>query len=299
MSRKALITVIAILAALVLVIQGLSAAFPSAPTYTASIEDASLPSRPTRTATATATPVPPTATATVTATRVPPTATPIPPTATATATARPETPTPTATLTPTPTNTREVTAAPPTAKPPTAQPPTATPAPAALLTSVEIDNGEWGKSAIYVRYDGAPAEDVSDILVKAADGATYRAEMGFLSRASSLARIQEYWDYARRGGANWKGFVRLYDDANWVSCSGEAHVCYQKDENPAQAAITSQIFIRSYVWEALLKDYLAGGMLATTGNGYYQEIQNAVFRPIIDIAPPGDPCIVFRFVRVS
>lgn len=178
-------------------------------------------------------------------------------------------------------------------------PPTATPAPVSFLTAVEIDNGEWGKSAIYVRYDGAPAEDVSDILVKGADGGTYRAEMGFLSRASSLARIQEYWSYAQRGGANWKGFARLYDAVNWMNCSGQAHVCYQKDENPAQAAITSQIYIKPYVWESLLKDFLAGGMLATTGNGYYYEIQNAVFRPIIDIAPPGEPCVVFRFVRIG
>jgi len=39
--------------------------------------------------------------------------------------------------------------------------------------------------------------------------------------------------------------------------------------------------------------------MATTGNGYYYEIQNAVFRPIIDIAPPSVPCVVFRFTRVS
>ncbi len=299
MSRKTLITVIAVLAALVLAIQGLSAAFPAKPTYTAALESATLPVRPTRTLTPTATMVPPTVTPTATATRVPPTATPIPPTATATATPPPETPTPTATATLAPTNTRVVTAAPPTAIPPTAVPPTATPAPVSFLTAVEIDNGEWGKSAIYVRYDGAPAEDVSDILVKGADGGTYRAEMGFLSRASSLARIQEYWSYAQRGGANWKGFARLYDAVNWMNCSGQAHVCYQKDENPAQAAITSQIYIKPYVWESLLKDFLAGGMLATTGNGYYYEIQNAVFRPIIDIAPPGEPCVVFRFVRIS
>jgi hypothetical protein len=298
-SRKTLITIVAVLAALILAIQGLSAAFPPAPTYTARLDAITLAARPTRTATATGTPVPPTATPTATTTRIPPTATPVPPTPTATATAAPETPTPTATETPRPTNTRAVTAAPPTAIPPTARPPTATTAPVTFLTAVEIDNGEWGKNAIYVRYDGAPAEDISDILIKGTDGGTYRAELGFLSRASSLARIQEYWSYARRGGANWKGFVRLYDTVNWISCSASAAVCYQKDENPAQAAITSQLYIKQHVWESLLKDYLANGMLATTGNGYYQEIQNAVFRPIIDIAPPGDPCIVFRFVRVS
>ena len=44
------------------------------------LESTTLAARPTRTATATATPVPPTVTPTATATRVPPTATPVPPT---------------------------------------------------------------------------------------------------------------------------------------------------------------------------------------------------------------------------
>jgi len=298
-SNKTLIVILVALAALVIVIQALSLAFPAERSHTASMEEATLVPRPTRTSTPTQTLPPPTATATATMTRIPPTATEPPPTATATATGLPETPTPSATATARPTNTRAATAAPPTAVPPTPLPPTATAAPETLLTQVEINNGEWGTNAIYVRYDGAPSEEVSDILVKGSDGGTYRAELGFLSRPSSLARIQEYWSYAARGGANWKGFVRLYDSPNWATCSAQANVCYQKDENPAQAAITSQIYIKPHVWESLLKDYMAGGMLATLGNGYYYEIQNAVFRPIIDIAPPGEPCVVVRFVRVS
>ena len=298
MSRKTLVIAIVAIAALIVVAQILAAVFPAQPTYTASLESATLVARPTRTMTPSATPVPPTSTPTATATAVPPTATPIPPTATVTATLPPETATPMASATPRPTNTRAITAA-PTAIPPTPAPPTATAAPETLLTMIEIDNGEYGKSAIYVRYDGAPSEEVSDVLVKGPDGGTYRAEMGFLSRPSSLAKVQEYWGYAQRGGANWKGFVRLYEAVNWISCSAEANVCYEKDENPAQASITSQLYLKQHVLESLLGSYLAGGILGTTGNGYYWEIQNAVFRPIIDIAPPSVPCVVFRFVRVS
>ena len=299
MNKKTLIIAVAALAALVLLSQVLSAVFPVEPRYVSRLDEATLPPRPTRTATPTLTPVPPTATATATATRVPPTATPVPPTRTPTATPEPVTATPTATVTQTPTNTRVATAAPPTAIPPTRVPPTATPAPVTFLTSAPVDNGSWGANQIYIRYDGSVDEIQSDILVKGADGGTYRAEMGFLSSSAALTKIQEYWSYAQRGEANWKGFVRLYDDVNWLTCSAQANVCYQKDENFGQAAVTSQIYLRPHVWESLLKDFLAGGMMATTGNGYYYEIQNAVFRPIIDIAPPSVPCVVFRFTRVS
>jgi hypothetical protein len=255
-----------------------------------------LPARPTRTATPSATPVPATATPTATATPIPPTPTPVPPTATATATA---TATPTATETPTPTNTPPPTAVPPTRVPAPTNTPVPTEAPVTLLSAVEINNGEWGTNYFFARYDNPEGDETSDIRVKASDGHTYKGEFGFLSRPASLAQIQAYWGYARRGQANWKGFVRLYDAVNWITCSAEANVCYEKHEDAAQAAITSQVYIKPHVWESLVNDYLAGGWQATTRNAYYGEIQNAVFRPIIDIDPPAEPCIGFRFVRVD
>ncbi len=167
------------------------------------------------------------------------------------------------------------------------------------MTSVEVDNGEWGKGNLFVRYDNPVDSELSDIRVKASDGHTYRGEMYFVSSPTARARIREYWSYAQRGGANWQGFVRIYDSVNWITCSGTANVCYEQDENPAQASITSQLFLRPHVWESLANDYLAGGWQATMRNGYYREIQNAVFRPIVDIEPPSEPCIAFRFVRVD
>jgi len=83
-SRKTLVIAIVAIAALIVVAQILAAVFPAQPTYTASLESATLVARPTRTMTPSATPVPPTSTPTATATAVPPTATPIPPTATVT-----------------------------------------------------------------------------------------------------------------------------------------------------------------------------------------------------------------------
>ncbi len=234
--------------------------------------------RPTRTATPTATPLPPTpthtATATATATPVPPTATPVPPTATPVP--------PTATPVP-PTATRR----PPTSTP---RPPTATPAPVAILDEVPLDNGEWGKSAIYV--------DNEDIFVKAGDGHTYRAEIGFLSSPSALATAQQFWTYARLGGANWKMLVQTRAKVGWVSCASAANVCYEKALSSSQASVLVQVYIKSRVWESLVNDYLAGGWQATTRNGYYGEIQNAVFRPIAD-AVPDVPCMGFRFTRID
>jgi hypothetical protein len=284
---------------LVVIVHLVGLAAPAQGGLTARGEASDLPARPTRTATPSATPLPPTATPTATATPVPPTPTPVPPTATATATLPPATATPTATETPEPTQTPPPTAIPPTRVPAPTNTPVPTAAPVTVLSSVQVNNGEWGSNYIFARYDNPEGDEVSDVRVKASDGHTYKAELGFLSRSQSLAQIQAYWGYAQRGAANWKGFVRVYDAVNWISCSAEAHVCYEKHEDFGQAAITSRVYIKPHVWESLVNDYLAGGWQATTRNAYYREVQNAVFRPIIDIDPPAEPCIGFRFVRVD
>ncbi len=298
LSRRLPIIGIALLVivGLAVIVQLVGVAAPARSSLTARGELADLPARPTRTATPSATPVPATATPTATATPVPPTPTPIPPTPTATTTA---TATPTATDTPTPTNTPSPTAIPPTRPPAPTNTPVPTEAPVTVLSAVEINNGEWGTNYIYARYDNPEGDEVSDVRVKASDGHTYKVEFGFLSRSQSLAQIQAYWSYAQRGSANWKGFVRLYDSVNWISCSADANVCYEKHEDSAQAAITSRVHIKSHVLVSLANDYLAGGWQAVTRNAYYREVQNAVFRPIIDIDPPAEPCIGFRFVRVD
>jgi hypothetical protein len=296
-----------VLIVLIVVVQVIGLALPARSDPSVGGDLSALPVRPTRTATPTAslsaTPVPPTATPAPSATPLPATATDLPPSPTPTATlAATETPAPTATP-PAPAATS--TPIPPTAvpAPPATAAPTATPVPTAaplsLLTRVEVNNGEWGTNHIYVRYDNPEGDEISDLRVKASDGHTYRAEMGFLSRSQSVSQVQAHWGYAQRGGANWRGFVRLYDSVNWMTCSAEANVCYEIDEDPAQAAITSQVYIKPHVLESLANDYLSGGIEATTRNPHYWEIQNAIFRPIIDIAPPSAPCVGFQFVRVS
>ena len=217
-----------------------------------------LEQRPTRTATPTATPLPPTATATATAT---PTNTPVPPTATP---------------------------IPPTPRP---QPPTATPAPVVILDQVEIDNGEWGKNYIYVKNE-------EPIYVTGSDGRRYRAELGFLSLPSAVAKTQEFWGYARFVGGNWKMIIETRAQVSWVACSDKANVCYQVAWSSGQSSLTDEIYIKPHVWQSLLNDYLAGGWQATTRNGYYHEVQDAVFQPLVK-AVPEIPCMGFRFTRVD
>ncbi len=182
-------TVALVLLSLVVIVHLVGLISPPEPGLTVVGDLSDLPARPTRTPTPSATPLPATATPTATATSVPPTSTPLPPTATPTAVA---TATPPATETPIPTDT------PPTPVPPTRLPaPTATPAPTqapvTVLSAVEINNGEWGTNYIYVRYDNPEGDEISDVRVKASDGHTYKAEIGFLSRPQSLAQIQAYW----------------------------------------------------------------------------------------------------------
>lgn len=250
-----------------------------------SVAGGTLEPRPTRTATATATPLPPTptatttATATATATPLPSTPTPEPPTATP----EPPTPTPTATTAP-PT----ATPVPPTPRP---KPPTATPAPVVVLDQVEVDNGEWGKSSIIAKND-------DPIYVTGSDGRRYRAELGFLSQLSAIAKVQEFWGYARLGGGNWKMILETRAQVSWLSCSDKANVCYEVAWSSGQSSLTDQIYIKPHVWQSLLNDYLAGGWQATTRNGYYHEVQNAVFQPLVK-AVPDSPCMGLRFTRVD
>ncbi len=241
--------------------------------------------RPTRTATPTATPLPPTPTPippTATATPVPPTATPIPPTPTPlppTETPLPPTATP---APPTPTR------VPPT---PTRRPPTATPVPVTILFQVPIDNGEWGKEFIYVKNE-------EPIYVVGSDGHRYRAELGFLSSPSALQKTQEFWSYARLGGANWKMILETRASVQWVSCTDKMNVCSEAAWSNPQASVTIKVYLKPHVWQALLNDYLAGGWQATTRNAYYGEVQNAIFYPLVKAAPDA-PCVGFQFTRVD
>jgi len=245
---------------------------------------------PTRTPTSTATPLPPTATSVPTATPIPPTATP---TSTPTATPLPPTPTATPTATPLPPTPTPV---PPTPKP---KPPTATPVPVTILNQVPINNGEWGSEYIYIRYGDKGYDNTdSPIYVTGGDGHRYRAEFGFLSHPDSIAKTQEFWGYAQRGGANWKMIIRIRQKVDWIGCGSEQNICYQGHENSSQATLNDDILIKPHVWESLLNDYLAGGWTATVGNGYYQEIQKAVFDPIIGVVP-DKPCVGFKFTRVD
>lgn len=238
--------------------------------------------RPTRTATPTATPLPPTPTQTATATATATaTNTPLPPTPTDT----PEPPTPTPTHTPIPPTATPI---PPTPRP---QPPTATPAPVVILDQVEVDNGEWGKNYIFVKNE-------PPIYVTGSDGRRYRAELGFLSLPSAVAKTQEFWTYARLGGGNWKMIIETRAQVSWVACGDKSNVCYQVSWSSGQSSLTDEIYIKPHVWQSLLNDHLAGGWQATTRNGYYHEVQAAVFQPLVK-AVPEIPCVGFRFTRVD
>lgn len=243
---------------------------------------------PTRTSTPSVTPIPATATATPTNTPVTPTATPVPPTETPTATATPtDTPVP-ATDTPVP-------------PPPTAVPPTATPVPVNVLNSVEVNNGEWGNNQILVRYgddDWSTAD--SEIYANGSDGHRYRVDFGFWSHPDSVTRVQDYWSYAKRGGGNWKMIIRIRTDIEgWAACGSDDSVCISPNVNDSQATLNLDLYLKQHVWDSLLNDYLAGGWQATTNNAHYGTIQDKVFRTIIDIDPPAQPCVGFAFTRVD
>ncbi|MHB0857618.1 MAG: hypothetical protein ACYC5M_08620 [Anaerolineae bacterium] len=285
-SDKTTRNVIIGVAAIVIIVQLVFLLLSRADSKTAMANETPLLSRATRTPTATATPVPATNTPTATETPVPPTETPVPPTETPTQTPAPPT------ETPIPPTRRPATAAPPTNTP---LPPTATPAPLSLLNSVEVDNGDFGKGFVMVKY-----QDDKEFLVKHSDGHRYRVEMGFLSSPQALSRIQEFWRYAGRGSANWRGFVFLRSSVNWISCSSDTNVCQETGIDSGQAAVNVQLFPKQHVWESLIADYLAGGMQATTRNKYIPEFQSKIFKSFCNCdVPPEFPLIGFTFMRVD
>ena len=280
------------LAIVILIIQVISLFMDRPARRVAMVDLTATPPRPTRTATPSATP-----------TSVPPTdtPTPMPPTSTRTATRTASPVPPTATPTPIPpTETPTVTPLPPTATrvPPRPTPVPPTPVPVQIMDRVQVNNGEQGSEYIYSEPYYDKNGKLQEVFVQGSDGHTYRSELGFLSRPESVAKVQEYWGYAMRGGANWRMIVKLRSDMDWANCGSESNVCYEWNEHSGMAALHDEVYLQRHVWESLLNDYLAGGWQATTRNGYYWEVQNAIFDPIVH-AVPDLPCVGFRFTRVS
>jgi hypothetical protein len=277
--------VVMVLAGLVLIGQLAALLFLPKATPQAEKVAAAVEVRPTRTHTATATPLPPTATPippTATVTPVPPTATSVPPTNT------PEPPTatpepPTATSVP-----KSATPVPPR---PTAVPPKPTAAPVAVLESIPVDNGTFGKEGIYVNYQEA-------IYAQASNGQRYRCEIGFLSSPSALQRAQEWWTWAARGGGNWKMILLMRSKVTWNHCGSGDNICNQTSVNAGQSSFQVELYIKPHVWESLLNDYIRGGQAAVQGNGYYKQIQEKVFKPICGACgTPDVPIIGFKFTQ--
>ncbi len=228
--------------------------------------------------------------ATVTKTPLPPTNTPLPPTETPippTSTPLPPTHTPIP-----PTNTPvppTKTPAPPTNTP---VPPSPTPAPVAVLSSIPVSNGAFGEGVMWV-------EHLASIFVNGPDGHRYRAELGFLSTRTAKEEIQRLWTAAGRGGANWRTRIQVRDRVAWVACTPDRHACYDNlNTDSAQATFTFQVYLRDYVWQSLLNDYLAGGWQATVQNQYYSAVQEAIFTPLSG-QKANAPCIGFTFTRAD
>jgi hypothetical protein len=246
--------------------------------------------RPTRTNTPvpptntpSSTPVPPTPTRTWTPSPVPPTATPLPPT---------ETPVP-STETPTPTNTPKP--ATPKPKPPTAVPATATPVPAPLtvLQQMELDNGQYGKGWLQVKYE-------DDMYATADNGHRYRLELGLLSSSKAQKRIQDFWGYGARGSANWTMTIMVYEEVNWTSCDSSDNICAEGATKSSQANFTARLYLKPKVWKSLLNDYNNGGLNATFSNGYYDDIQEKIFNLMCNCdVEPEFACIGFKFTQVD
>lgn len=156
-----------------------------------------------------------------------------------------------------------------------------------------IDNGSYGKEGIYVQYDKADG----DIIVTGSDGNRYRCELGFINSPQSLATIQQFWNYAGRGGGNWKMIIEVHGKVSWISCTDKSNVCYETSTNSGGSSFMAKVYLKKHVWESVLNDYIAGGLNQATRNRYYYEIQNAVFRPMSG-AVPDVPCIGLRFIRV-
>jgi len=244
-------------------------------------------SRPTRTPTATVTPVPPTDTPLPTATN---TATPLPPTATPTATSIPPTATPEPTDTPVPPTPA------PTRPPATPVPPTATPVPVSFLDRIDLDNGEWGTGWAVVNYEPGDEGAPQPPTVIGDDGNRYKMELGFLSSPEALAEINRFWGYGGRGSASWNLILLVRRNVGWISCTDEANVCYESQTNAGQAVLTVQLHFKERVLKSLLRSYLSGGLMGAASNEYYWEIQNAVYNPICG-AVPEKATIAIRFTR--
>ena len=172
--------------------------------------------------------------------------------------------------------------------------PTSTPvaAPVEVLNRVTVDNGEWGTGWIEVQYKQG------EYYFNGTDGRRYRGEIGFLSRPESLARIQDFWSWAQRGGANWNMTVLVREQVTWIACTGDDKVCFQYHTTPAQANLFVEVFYQPEVWASLQESDRTGGWQAVAQNPYYHDIQRSVFYPIIKLVPEV-PCIGFKFAPVD
>lgn len=165
-----------------------------------------------------------------------------------------------------------------------------------ILEQIDIDNGTLGKQQIIVRYE-SDTSGGDHFYVIGTDGNRYRVTMGFLSSPEALAKTQEFWTYGGRGSANWGMLIVVRKQiADWYTCATTTNICYNTHINSGQAVLYSDVFLRDVVWKSLLNDYLSGGILKTTTNAYYYEIQKAIFDPICH-QTPTIPCIGFVFTR--
>lgn len=248
--------------------------------------------RPTASSTATGTATPTsTPTLTPTATNSPlPTAT-LPPTIT---------PLPSATQVPGPSFTPSPPPAPTITPLPTytSIPPTPTPVPLSVIERLEIDNGSWGKRELIFRYEG-DANTIEKLFVTGTDGYLYQVHMGFLSSQEAVSTVQEHWNWAGRGSANW-GMVVLVrrQPIEGPGCPSSENVCYSSRIDSGQAVVFTDIYLRDVVWKSLINDYLAGGIARTTSGTFYPAIQKAVFEPIAGQVPTT-ACVGFSFTRVN
>ena len=87
---------------------------------------------------------------------------------------------------------------------------------------------------------------------------------------------------------------------NWVGCSSSKNICYEGATNSEPGQLYRQVYYKPKVWESLLNDYIAGGLNKTFGNGYYNDIQKSIFKPMCNCDKmPEFPVIGFTFTRVD
>ncbi|MCD6422188.1 hypothetical protein J7L13_02470 [bacterium] len=157
---------------------------------------------------------------------------------------------------------------------------------------MEVDNGAFGRNAIWVEHKNA-------IYVQGADGHRYHAELGFLSHPDALSTIQQYWSLAGRGGANWRMRIVVRAQVGWVACTPEMNACYDNvEQNNTQAELKIEVYLKDHVWQSLLNDYLASGWQGYVQNAYYPDVQRVIFEPMSGQVPDS-PCLGFRFTRVD